>query len=208
MAQAPGPREPAIARLVAWYNFCRVHQTLRVAPAMQAGITDRAGPSRRSWQHRCSPPPKGYRDGQTQGCTNHGSQDGREASRRQASAFRGTKDGATHARRQENRKERQWGDCPSSDPYAAGAKDGRPQGDRPPRTGEEGPAPESHSAPSANRESEGPEEPASATAPRSEPRAAHRSGRRSRSDAIVLSGPGPYGVGGPNRRRGRRSRSS
>jgi hypothetical protein len=25
----------------AWYNFCRVHKTLRVTPAMQAGITDR-----------------------------------------------------------------------------------------------------------------------------------------------------------------------
>jgi len=24
----------------AWYNFCRVHQTLRVTPAMEAGITD------------------------------------------------------------------------------------------------------------------------------------------------------------------------
>jgi hypothetical protein len=26
----------------AWYNFCRVHQTLRVAPAMEANITDHA----------------------------------------------------------------------------------------------------------------------------------------------------------------------
>ena len=25
---------------VAWYNFCRVHQTLRVTPAMEAGLTD------------------------------------------------------------------------------------------------------------------------------------------------------------------------
>jgi hypothetical protein len=25
---------------MAWYNFCRVHQTLRVTPAMQAGLTD------------------------------------------------------------------------------------------------------------------------------------------------------------------------
>jgi hypothetical protein len=24
----------------AYYNFCRVHQTLRVTPAMEAGITD------------------------------------------------------------------------------------------------------------------------------------------------------------------------
>jgi transposase-like protein/IS1 family transposase len=30
----------AIALLVAWYNFVRVHQTLRVTPAMQAGLTD------------------------------------------------------------------------------------------------------------------------------------------------------------------------
>ncbi|MEP6962534.1 MAG: hypothetical protein ABI995_10660, partial [Acidobacteriota bacterium] len=25
----------------AYYNFCRIHKTLRVTPAMQAGITDR-----------------------------------------------------------------------------------------------------------------------------------------------------------------------
>jgi hypothetical protein len=25
----------------AYYNFCRVHQTLRVTPAMEAGLTDR-----------------------------------------------------------------------------------------------------------------------------------------------------------------------
>jgi len=30
----------AIALLIAWYNFVRVHQTLRVTPAMQAGLTD------------------------------------------------------------------------------------------------------------------------------------------------------------------------
>jgi transposase InsO family protein len=30
----------AVAVFVAWYNFCRVHQTLRVTPAMEAGITD------------------------------------------------------------------------------------------------------------------------------------------------------------------------
>lgn len=29
-----------IAVFVAWYNFCRVHQTLRVTPAMEAGLTD------------------------------------------------------------------------------------------------------------------------------------------------------------------------
>jgi transposase InsO family protein len=30
----------AIALLIAWYNFVRVHQSLRVTPAMQAGLTD------------------------------------------------------------------------------------------------------------------------------------------------------------------------
>ncbi len=25
----------------AWYNFCRVHTTLRVTPAMEAGVADR-----------------------------------------------------------------------------------------------------------------------------------------------------------------------
>jgi len=30
----------AVTLYVAFYNFCRVHQTLRVTPAMQAGITD------------------------------------------------------------------------------------------------------------------------------------------------------------------------
>jgi hypothetical protein len=25
---------------IAWYNFCRVRQTLRVTPAMQAGLTN------------------------------------------------------------------------------------------------------------------------------------------------------------------------
>lgn len=29
-----------VALYMAWYNFCRVHQTLRVTPAMEAGITD------------------------------------------------------------------------------------------------------------------------------------------------------------------------
>jgi hypothetical protein len=24
-----------------WYNFCRIHKTLRVSPAMAAGITDK-----------------------------------------------------------------------------------------------------------------------------------------------------------------------
>jgi len=30
----------ALALYFAWYNFCRVHQTSRVTPAMEAGITD------------------------------------------------------------------------------------------------------------------------------------------------------------------------
>jgi transposase-like protein/IS1 family transposase len=30
----------AVAVFVAWYNFCRVHQTLRVTPAMESGLTD------------------------------------------------------------------------------------------------------------------------------------------------------------------------
>lgn len=30
----------AVSVFVAWYNFCRVHQTLRVTPAMEAGLTD------------------------------------------------------------------------------------------------------------------------------------------------------------------------
>jgi hypothetical protein len=33
--------QAAVAILVAYYNFCRVHQTLRVTPAMEAGLTDR-----------------------------------------------------------------------------------------------------------------------------------------------------------------------
>ena len=31
----------AVAVFMAWYNFCRVHQTLRVTPAMAAGVTKR-----------------------------------------------------------------------------------------------------------------------------------------------------------------------
>lgn len=31
----------AVALYFAWYNFKRVHQTLRVTPAMEAGIADR-----------------------------------------------------------------------------------------------------------------------------------------------------------------------
>jgi hypothetical protein len=30
----------AVVIFVAFYNFCRLHQTLRVTPAMQAGLTD------------------------------------------------------------------------------------------------------------------------------------------------------------------------
>jgi IS1 family transposase len=30
----------AIALYMAWYNFCRVHSSLRVTPAMEAGLTD------------------------------------------------------------------------------------------------------------------------------------------------------------------------
>ena len=30
----------ATAVFFAWYNFCRVHQTLRLTPAMEAGWTD------------------------------------------------------------------------------------------------------------------------------------------------------------------------
>ena len=34
----------AMAIHFCWYNFCRVHQTLRVTPAMQTGIADRVWP--------------------------------------------------------------------------------------------------------------------------------------------------------------------
>ena len=30
----------AVALFVTWYKLCRVHQTLRVTPGMQAGLTD------------------------------------------------------------------------------------------------------------------------------------------------------------------------
>ncbi len=30
----------AVSLYMAWYNFCRVHQTLRVTPAMQAGLAN------------------------------------------------------------------------------------------------------------------------------------------------------------------------
>ena len=32
--------QAAVSVFMCWYNFCRVHQTLRVTPAMEAGITD------------------------------------------------------------------------------------------------------------------------------------------------------------------------
>jgi hypothetical protein len=32
--------EAAVALFVAWFNFCRIHKTLRVTPAMEAGLTD------------------------------------------------------------------------------------------------------------------------------------------------------------------------
>ena len=35
-----GNLRAAVALYVAFYNFCRVHQTLRVTPAMEAGLTD------------------------------------------------------------------------------------------------------------------------------------------------------------------------
>jgi transposase-like protein/IS1 family transposase len=35
-----GNHKAAIALHVAYYNFCRLHQTLRVTPAMEAGVTD------------------------------------------------------------------------------------------------------------------------------------------------------------------------
>ena len=31
----------ALALHFAYYNFCRIHRTIRVTPAMEAGITDR-----------------------------------------------------------------------------------------------------------------------------------------------------------------------
>ena len=30
----------AVSVFMAWYNFCRVHQTLHVTPAMEAGLAD------------------------------------------------------------------------------------------------------------------------------------------------------------------------
>ena len=36
--------EAAVALQFVHYNFCRVHQTLRVTPAMEAGISDHVWP--------------------------------------------------------------------------------------------------------------------------------------------------------------------
>lgn len=33
--------EASVALHFMYYNFCRIHQTLRVTPAMAAGVTDR-----------------------------------------------------------------------------------------------------------------------------------------------------------------------
>jgi len=30
----------SVALFIMYYNFCRIHQTLRVTPAMAAGVTD------------------------------------------------------------------------------------------------------------------------------------------------------------------------
>lgn len=38
--QTPTLTGASLIVFVAWYNFCRVHQALRVTPAMEAGITD------------------------------------------------------------------------------------------------------------------------------------------------------------------------
>jgi transposase InsO family protein len=32
--------QAAVALFIAYYNFCRPHQTLRVTPAMEAGLTE------------------------------------------------------------------------------------------------------------------------------------------------------------------------
>jgi hypothetical protein len=31
----------ALALYFVWYNFCRIHKTLRMTPAMAAGVTDK-----------------------------------------------------------------------------------------------------------------------------------------------------------------------
>ena len=37
---APANLRVAVALYFAWYYFCRVHRSLRVAPAMEAGVTE------------------------------------------------------------------------------------------------------------------------------------------------------------------------
>jgi hypothetical protein len=39
-SKKPANLKAACALHFAYYNFCRVHQTLRVTPAMEAGLTD------------------------------------------------------------------------------------------------------------------------------------------------------------------------
>jgi hypothetical protein len=39
-SKKPVNLQAGVAILMAFYNFCRVHQTLRVTPAMEAGLTD------------------------------------------------------------------------------------------------------------------------------------------------------------------------
>ena len=42
----------AVSLHVAWYNFCRAHESLRVTPAMEAGIADHV--ERRRTRHACA----------------------------------------------------------------------------------------------------------------------------------------------------------
>jgi hypothetical protein len=62
----------AVAAFVAWYHFCRVHQALRVTPAMEAGLTDHVWTMHEllaAWQHGISPLPGRSQDGDTRpGC--------------------------------------------------------------------------------------------------------------------------------------------
>ena len=40
MAQKAARRAAAVALYVAWYNLCRVHEALRITPAMALGVAD------------------------------------------------------------------------------------------------------------------------------------------------------------------------
>ena len=40
----------ALALYFTFYDLCRIHKSLRMSPAMAAGITDRSGRSRISWR--------------------------------------------------------------------------------------------------------------------------------------------------------------